>query len=240
MTSIMFSAYFNHVNTLLRAIALCQRSQKAMQVKEGLDSKLLIPEELIEKHYCNQLPAGFGELLENNGSGLDCVDNHSPSLITAYLPNVLNWLHEMEIPRVFEENPCSIPVLLYEEKLSTDHLLFHYDGTPASGDLIRNFIALFQNNIKGSKATIISPSFIPKSKMREEQELIQLVSENTHETSFIKFNFTRIGDFWSYAVKHHCTMLVTSKYYQADLAKVLFHFYKGGMWYKNLSFYLSY
>ncbi|MCH7415820.1 hypothetical protein MM213_20125 [Belliella sp. R4-6] len=210
-----------------------------MHLKEGVDLKLTIPDELIEKYFCNQLPSGFSELLELQGS-LMCHPNQHPSLITAYLPNVLDWLHESEMPKVFEENPCNIPVLLYDNKLSTDQLLFHYDGTLASADLIKNFIELFQNNIRSSKATIISPSFIPKAKQRDEQELIQLISEHTYETSFIKFNFTRIGDFWSYAVKHKCTMLVTSKNYQADLAKVLFHFYKGGMWYNNLSFYLSY
>ena len=97
----------------------------------------------------------------------------------------------------------------------------------------------FKNLIGESKATIISPSFIPKSKIREEQEIIQLVSSTTRETSFIKFNFNRIGDFWSYAVKHDCTLLVTTKNYQADLAKVLFHFYKGKIWSEKLSFYLS-
>jgi hypothetical protein len=105
--------------------------------------------------------------------------------------------------------------------------------------LIRRFVELFELAIGNSSATIISPSFIPKSKMKEEQELIQLVTKTTAETSFIKFNFNRIGDFWSYAVKHECTLLVTTKNYQADLAKILFHFYKGGMWYNRLSFYLA-
>src|SRR5690606_39621062 len=54
----------------------------------------------------------------------------------------------------------------------------------------------------------------PRSKMKEEQELIQMVTKATAETSFIKFNFNRIGDFWSYAVKHECTLLVTTKNYQ--------------------------
>src|SRR5690606_8251812 len=98
--------------------------------------------------------------------------------------------------------------------------LFHYDGTPASANLIKKFIGLFRHQIGESKATIISPSFIPKSKIKEEQELIQLVSQSTRETSFIKFNFQRIGDFWSYAVKHDCSLLVTTKSYQSDLAKV--------------------
>jgi hypothetical protein len=151
----------------------------------------------------------------------------------------LDWLHGLDHPSPLENTPCSIPVLLFDKELSTERLLFHYDGTPASAVLIKKFIALFEDNIHESKATIISPSFIPKSKMKEEQEIVQLVSNAVAETSFIKFNFTRIGDFWSYAVKHKCTLLVTTKNYQADLAKVLFHFYKGGMWYDRLSFYLS-
>lgn len=90
-----------------------------------------------------------------------------------------------------------VPVLLYVPKFSTQRLLFHYDGTPNSAELIRKFIQLFQLNMTGSKATIVSPSFIPKSKLREEQDLIQLIRVHTKETSFIKFNFSKIGDFWS-------------------------------------------
>jgi hypothetical protein len=122
---------------------------------------------------------------------------------------------------------------------STDHLLFHYDGSVQSASIIRKFLESFGDIIKGSKATIISPSFIPKSKQRDEQELINQVAQATAETSFIKFNFQRIGDFWSYAVKHDCSLLVTTKNYQSDLAKVLFHFYKGDMWSDRLSFYLA-
>ncbi|SNS55506.1 hypothetical protein SAMN06295967_11283 [Belliella buryatensis] len=211
-----------------------------MQGKVQQGVKTSIPEEIITKHYCGRLPGNFTQNQILVAQSINCSPESSPTLMTAHLPEVLDWLHGMEIPRGLEENPCPIPVLLYDEELSAEHLLFHYDGTPASAGLIRNFITLFQDNIKQSKATIISPSFIPKSKQREEQELIQLVSNSTFETSFIKFNFTRIGDFWSYAVKHQCTLLVTTKEYQADLAKVLFHFYKGGIWYNRLSFYLSY
>src|SRR5690606_308876 len=103
------------------------------------------------------------------------------------------------------------PLLLYDEAFSFDRLLFHYQGTPESAQLIKRFVALFEANIKSSSATIISPGFIPKSKIKEEQELIQLITRATSETSFIKFNFSKIGDFWSYAVKHKCTLLVTTK-----------------------------
>jgi hypothetical protein len=211
-----------------------------MQGKVENMVKFAVPEDIISPHYCHKLPGGFPVHLTNGGKGLICSPEQGPSLFTAHLPEVLEWLHGLEKPKGLEEEPCSIPVLLYDRELSTESLLFHYDGTPASAKLIRNFIELFEENIKDSKATIISPSFIPKSKLKEEQEIVQLVTQSTAETSFIKFNFTRIGDFWSYAVKHKCTMLVTTKNYQADLAKVLFHFYKGGMWYDRLSFYLSY
>ncbi|RZS96420.1 hypothetical protein [Cecembia calidifontis] len=202
--------------------------------------KFALPEEIIHPHYCKQLPPGFPAHLSKGGKGIMCNPQEEPSLYTAHLPEVLEWLHGLEKPTGLEEEPCEIPVLLFDKEMSTESLLFHYDGTPPSARLIRNFVELFQNNIKDCKATIISPSFIPKSKLREEQEIVQLLAQSTAETSFIKFNFTRIGDFWSYAVKHKCTLLVTTKYYQADLAKVLFHFYRGGMWYDRLSFYLSY
>lgn len=211
-----------------------------MQGKVENMVKFAVPEDIISPHYCNKLPEGFPVHLTKGGKGLICSPEQGPSLFTAHLPEVLEWLHGLEKPKGLEEEPCRIPVLLYDREMSTESLLFHYDGTPASAKLIRNFIELFQENIKDSKATIISPCFIPKSKLKEEQEIVQLVTQSTAETSFIKFNFTRIGDFWSYAVKHKCTMLVTTKSYQADLAKVLFHFYKGGMWYDRLSFYLSY
>lgn len=211
-----------------------------MRMKVETDSEFLIPAELIAKHYCSSLPNNFPKDLSEGKGSLMCTPNQFPSLFTAHLPEVLDWLHGMEIPKGLEKNPCKTPVLLFDQELTMEHLLFHYDGTPASADLILNFIHLFKDTIKGSKATIISPSFIPKSKQREEQDIIQAVSNATFETSFIKFNFSRIGDFWSYAVKHQCTLLVTSKNNQADLAKVLFHFYKGGMWYNRLSFYLSF
>lgn len=211
-----------------------------MQGKVDSLVKFAVPDEIVHPHYCKVLPGGFPQHLTEGGRGLMCSPDDEPSLFTAHLPEVLDWLHGLEKPKGLEEEPCEIPVLLFDREMSTERLLFHYDGTPASARLIRNFVELFQENIKDSKATIISPSFIPKSKLREEQEIVQLLAQSTSETYFIKFNFSRIGDFWSYAVKHKCTLLVTTKYYQSDLAKVLFHFYKGGMWYDRLSFYLSY
>jgi hypothetical protein len=220
-------------------IYFCTKEIVVMQGKIENTVSFAIPERIIAAHYCSKLPEGFTSHLSKGGTSLMCQAHQQPSLYSANLPKVLDWLHGLDIPRSLENEPCAIPVLLFDKELSTEKLLFHYDGTPASAKLIRNFLLLFGDNIKESKATIISPSFIPKSKLKEEQEIVQLVSSATAETSFIKFNFSRIGDFWSYAVKHKFTLLVTTKNYQADLAKVLFHFYKGGMWYDRLSFYLS-
>jgi hypothetical protein len=207
-----------------------------METNSLTKAKLAIPEQIVATHYCESLPDGF---LENPEAMVLCSNQNQPSLYSAKLPKVLNWLQSSERPLPLEKEVCEVPVLLYDKYFATEKLLFHYDGTPASALLIKKFIHLFQNLIKGSKATIISPSFIPKAKIQEEQELIKLINEATSETSFIKFNFTRIGDFWSYAVKNEFNILITSKYYQNDLAKVLFHFYKGGMWYDRLAFYLS-
>ncbi|EIM76623.1 hypothetical protein A3SI_09158 [Nitritalea halalkaliphila LW7] len=210
-----------------------------MEGNSTLTATFEIPENLIAAHHCAQLPIGFtrngmpykalctGEVLEK------------PTLYTAQLPQVLDWLHSQERPSALEASPCEVPVLLYEKELSFSHILFHYDGTKASVRLIENFLQLFGPHLTESKATIISPRFTPKSKQREEQRIIEQVGQVTAETSFIKFNFTRIGDFWSYAVQQDCSLLVTTKAYQADLAKVLFHFYKGSKWSDRLSFYLA-
>lgn len=207
-----------------------------MELKSPQALKFDLPEDVLQEFYCQELLESF---LPSIPQSIFCKDAEEPSLFTIDLYKILNRLHSHEFPKPIEKEVCSIPVLLYVPEFSTSHLLFHYDGSPNSADLIRNFIFLFGNLIKNSKATIISPSFIPKSKIREEQEIIQMVSSYTKETSFIKFNFSRIGDFWSYAVKNNCTLLVTTKNYQAELAKVLFHFYKGKIWSGTLSFYLS-
>lgn len=210
-----------------------------MQAKVIQSVNFEIPEEIITAHYFSEMPKGFGQQIFMEGKKWNIPIRKSPTLYTAHLPGVLEWLHGSDLPRSWENEPCDTPILIYDNELTFERLLFHYDGTPGSARLIHHFIEFFAPQLKDSNATIISPSFIPKSKMKEEQDIIQAVSQATSETSFIKFNFHRIGDFWSYAVKHECTLLITSKYYQADLAKVLFHFYKGGMWYDRLSFYLS-
>ena len=207
-----------------------------MELKSPQALKYELPEDVLKEFYSKDLEESFSPNVQ------EVHFFHSfdqPSLFTIDLYKTLEWLHAHDYPKPLEKEVCNVPVLLFVPEFSTNRLLFHYDGTPNSADLIRKFVYLFKNLIGNSKATIISPCFIPKSKMREEQEIIQLVSSNTRETSFIKFNFTRIGDFWSYAVKHDCTLLVTTKNYQADLAKVLFHFYKGAIWSEKLSFYLS-
>jgi len=211
-----------------------------MHVLPSAYEQFLFPGELVREHYFQKMPSGFSEELHKEssceGDGRGFI---RPTLYSANLLSILDWLHGLKKPGILQEKPCPTPLLLCENNLSFDRLLFHYDGNPESAQLIKRFLEMFELNIKGSNATIISPSFIPKAKMKEEQELIQLITRSTAETSFIKFNFNRIGDFWSYAVKNECTLLITTKNYQADLAKVLFHFYKGGMWYERLSFYLA-
>lgn len=181
-----------------------------MELKSPQALKFELPDEVLREFYCHELRDTF---LPSNYQSSFCNDTEEPSLFTIDLYKMLEWLHGHDFPKPLEKEPCSIPVLLYAPDFSARHLLFHYDGTPNSAELIRKFILLFGNLIQESKATIISPSFIPKSKIREEQEIIQLVSSSTKETSFIKFNFSRIGDFWSYGVKHDCTLLVTTKNY---------------------------
>lgn len=206
-------------------------------MQRNVDVQFAFPDDLVTAHYGFPSPKGFDKAVVDVNQNL--LANAPAQLFTARLPNVLNWLHGQEYPKAMESEPCEVPVLLYDRELSFERLLFHYDGTPASAKIIKHFLELFAENISNSKATIISPAFIPKSKLKEEQEIIQEVRNHSAETSFIKFNFNRIGDFWSYAVKNQCTLLVTTKNNQADLAKVLFHFYKGGMWYERLSFYLA-
>lgn len=207
-----------------------------MELKSPQALKFDLPDEILREFYCNELRNTF---VPTSPESSVCEASVEPALFTLDLFKILNWLHDHDFPRPIEKEVCSIPVLLYVPDFSTRHVLFHYDGTPNSADLIKNFIMLFGNLIRESKATIISPSFIPKSKIKEEQELIQLISSFTKETSFIKFNFSRIGDFWSYGVKHNCTLLVTTKNYQTELAKVLYHFYKEKIWSGTLSFYLA-
>lgn len=208
-----------------------------MQAK--LETQFAFPNELITSYQEIPLPEGFEVDLENKVGNKELQLTSKPVLYSAHLPKILDWLHGLDQPSPLENEPCDTPVLLFDRELSFERLLFHYDGTPESARIIKHFLHLFSNNLLASKATIISPAFIPKSKLKEEHEIIQEVTNHTSETSFIKFNFNRIGDFWSYAVKHQKTLLVTTKNNQADLAKVLFHFYKGSLWFDRLSFYLA-
>ncbi|MEN2280924.1 hypothetical protein AAGF08_02215 [Algoriphagus sp. SE2] len=207
-----------------------------METKSSSLTKFDLPSKFITPLKCDVLCDGFKPTRANDQFIFEGSDY---SLLTMELNKVLDWLLVHDLPKAIEKEPCNTPILLFVPNFSVNHLLFHYDGTESSARIIDKFLTLFQNLIKGSKATIISPSFIPKSRLKEEQEIIQKISAATLETSFIKFNFLRIGDFWSYAVKHKCTLLVTTKTYQLELSNVLFNFYKGALWDDQLSFYLS-
>lgn len=207
-----------------------------MELKPSPPLRLDLPEDFLTEFFCNALSKSFLPSLPESSS---CHDTDKPALITIDLSKVLEWLETHELQSSSEGDVSETPVLLFAPIFSAGHLLLHYDGSPNATDLITKFISMFGNLIQESKATIISPSFIPKSKIREEQELIQRVASSISETSFIKFNFTGIGDFWAYAIRHKCTLLITTKDYQTELAKTLLHFYKGKIRSGFPSIYLS-
>lgn len=212
-----------------------------MQSKTGVYDQFAFPWELIKEYYSDRLPVNFTEELEKAPAlATKKATGTVPVLLTINLSQALAWLREEDNADILERKPCKTPLLLHNKVFSTEKLLIHYEGSRESARSVRKFVELFGDSIRNSEAVIISPSFIPKSKMKEEEELIQLVRDATAETSFIKFNFSRIGDFWSYAVKNQCTILITNKNHQAALSKVLNHFYpeKTGE-YDRLSFYLS-
>ena len=84
-----------------------------------------IPEEIIKSHYCEKLPSGFPVNLTKGGAGMMCNPHQGPTLYTAHLPEVLDWLHGLEKPKALENEPCGIPVLLFDREMSTENLLFH-------------------------------------------------------------------------------------------------------------------
>lgn len=151
-----------------------------MQVNSSVHRPFTFAPELVREHFGNRLPRNFmeqvGKLPVTISDAQDSTDiKDRPILYSAPLPGILDWLHGHENPQILEEKPCMTPLLLYDITPSTERLLFHYEGNPESANLIRHFMELFALNIKTSQAVIISPRFIPKSKVREEQELIQLV-----------------------------------------------------------------
>src|SRR5690554_5137156 len=157
---------------------ILQKYWMAMQVISSNKAKFLFSRELVRMHYFQKMPEGLNvdRLADSTIEG-DTQPIDSPTLFTADLLKILDWLHALDKPSILEEKPCLTPLLLYDKSLSFDRLLFHYDGTPESAQLIRRFLVMFENNISGSSATIISPSFIPRTKMKEEQELIQMITK---------------------------------------------------------------
>lgn len=205
-----------------------------MDTSQSLNFQTEFPESLIQSVFDSQLPPSFSPKKSSS-----YIPSNVPALYTLDLHKAFEWLYSHDLQKSLEFKSPTVPILLYAPKFSVQRLLFHYDGTPNSVELIRKFIHLFQLIISDSIATIISPNFIPKSKLREEQELIQFISVHTKEASFIKFNFSKIGDFWTYATQHHCTLLVTSKANQIALTKVFFQVYDDKLPNQDLSFYLS-
>ena len=100
-----------------------------MQVKTEKLENFAVPEKIIASHFCDKLPSGFPVLLSKGGGGVMCSPEKGPSLFTAHLPKVLDWLHGLEKPRALENEPCEVPLLLFDKELSTESILFHYDGT---------------------------------------------------------------------------------------------------------------
>lgn len=211
-----------------------------MEVFSGTDQSFPFPRELVKTHYDLPTPSDFQ--IGNaplNPSWEGGFSARKPSFYTAHFPQILERFYAKEKQNILKENTCDAPLLLYDKMLSFEKLLFHYEGNPQSAQLIRGFLELFKLNIGDSSATIISPSFIPKSRMKEEQELIELITKATADTSFIKFNFKKLEQFCSYAVKHDHTMLVTAKRYQEELASLLLHSYPRSSMEGQLSYYLA-
>ncbi len=204
-----------------------------MDTNESLFLQTEISESLIHSFYDSQLPSTFSPKCSI------LISSKSPALYTLELCKVFTLPYSLHLQKSLAYRSVTVPILLYAPKFSVQRLLFHYDGTRNSAELIRRFIQLFQLIISESIATVISPNFIPKSKLREEQELIQFIGIHTKETSFIKFNFSKFGDFWSYATQHHCTLLVTSKANQIALTKVFFQVDENKLPNEHPSIYLS-
>ncbi|MBN3583361.1 hypothetical protein JYB64_13260 [Algoriphagus aestuarii] len=207
-----------------------------MEPRKILSDRFQLPKKFLNEFLLESLAPGFDPNIPLDSNS---VYYNAPTLITVDLQMVLKWLFEHPVPRIFENEPCTTPILLHVPNFSVDHILFYYDGSSSSVDLIDHFLIVFAQLISESKATIISPSFIPKSRLKEEEEVIQKIRTVTKETSFIKLNFSKIGDFWCYAVQNNCNLLVINKKFQSELSKILFNFYSKGIWDENLSFYLS-
>lgn len=167
------------------------------------------------------------------------IASRQPVLLTVDLSQSLQVLVEKDLPEEIDENRCSSPILMYGSPYSVQDILIHYDGTLQSFSMIKRFVRNFYPQIAQSHATIISPNHIPKSKIREEQELLQLVAHAVDETSFIKFNFEKIEDFRQYSVKKGGTLLVSSKRNTIALFKLLLKEAQAELEASQISFYLD-
>lgn len=175
-------------------------------------------------------------------SGERCLSENQfrPKLLVGELTKVSTWYKQKKLKPTEWRQSADIPVVICGAKVSLEKVLLHYDGKAQTAKSIIRFVSIFEEELKYSQITIVSPGFIPKSKIREEASLVRLLSKKSQETSFIKFNFTQIEQFWQYAQKHNFTFLVTPKKYLSSLLHLLgsLHHPKPNSFLK-LSIYLS-
>ncbi|GGZ14732.1 hypothetical protein GCM10007049_03340 [Echinicola pacifica] len=160
-------------------------------------------------------------------------------MILMNLPHIISWLKNKKNFLPLSEAKNQVPIIWYDQVINFDKILIHYDGSENSALIIHHFMEEMKEQLSNSSVTIISPRSLPKYRLADEQALVKSIQEYAKETSFIKLNFSKIGEFWSYAIKHDFKLLLTSKSYQDDLLKMMMHFDNQGIWGKRLSFYLG-
>ncbi|GGF29584.1 hypothetical protein [Echinicola rosea] len=156
----------------------------------------------------DELP--FQPKRENHQS--DNTDLRSPPMfIVGEICTIMDWYRKRK-RRIYQlKNGPEQPLVIFDKQMSLQRILLHYDGKKESVKGIKGFVSIFEEELKQSHITVVSPDFIPKSKIAEEASLVRLLSQKSTETSFIKFNFNEINEFWNYSLKEEYTLLVTSK-----------------------------
>ncbi|AWW32380.1 hypothetical protein DN752_20780 [Echinicola strongylocentroti] len=152
--------------------------------------------------------------------GSEFINQPQPKLLVGKMANLFS-LYKQEILQAYKlKCRLGLPVVIFDKKISLEKILLHYDGKEQSARNIKYFVSMFENELKQSQVTIISPDFIPKSRIPKEASLVQLLSKKSSETSFIKFNFTQIEQFWNYGMRERYTMIVTSKNYMEEFIEL--------------------